>query len=57
MLWDKIAPLYPFYVKYINRNVNKQFVDFVTSKINEDDVILECACGSGMITKQVARKM
>ncbi|MBE6493977.1 MAG: class I SAM-dependent methyltransferase [Methanosphaera stadtmanae] len=56
MFWDKVAPLYPFYTKYINGKVNKQFVEFVASKINEDDIILECACGSGMITKPVARK-
>lgn len=56
MFWDKIAPLYPFYAKYINGAVNKQFVEFVASKINKEDIVLECACGSGMITEQVVRK-
>lgn len=55
MIWDKVAVIYDFFVNLINRKVNKQMVNEVRMLIRESDNVLECACGTGIITKEVAK--
>ena len=50
MFWDKIAGFYDFFEKCFNGEVNKKLVAEVAGLIEKDDVVLECACGTGMIT-------
>lgn len=50
MFWDKIAGFYDFFEKCFNGEVNKKLVAEVADLIEKDDVVLECACGTGMIT-------
>lgn len=50
MFWDKIAGFYDFFENFFNGEVNKKLVAEVAGLIEKDDVVLECACGTGMIT-------
>lgn len=54
MFWDRAANFYHLFANVYNRKVNKQLVFEVSKLIEENDTVLECACGTGMITKGIA---
>ena len=54
MFWDKAALGYDFFENIYNGDVNKRLVAEVSSMIEENDRVLECACGTGMISKGIA---
>ena len=54
MFWDKVAVLYDLFEKIYNGKVNRELCSEVAELIEENDRVLECACGTGMITKYVA---
>lgn len=56
MFWDKAASFYDFFETIYNRKVYKEFPLQVATIINEGDKVLECACGTGVITKAMASK-
>lgn len=56
MFWDKASGFYDFFEKHYNGEVNKALVEEVAQLINETDNVLECACGTGMISKAIAAK-
>ena len=56
MFWDKAAAYYDFFEYVYNGSVNKRLVQSVSAQIDSDDRVLECACGTGMISKGIARK-
>jgi len=56
MFWDKVAGLYDFFMKFKNGRVNKQLCFKVVELIDQNDRVLECACGTGMISEYVGRK-
>lgn len=54
MFWDKVAGLYNLFENIVNDKVNKQLCKEVAKLMEESDRVLECACGTGMITKYIA---
>jgi len=57
MFWDMIAGIYDLFGYVINGEVNRQLCDYVVSCLEETDKVLECACGTGMITAAMAGKV
>ena len=56
MFWDKVAVLYDLFEKVYNGKVNKQLCSEVEALIDEGDKVLECACGTGMLSRHIAKK-
>ena len=54
MFWDLVANFYDFFEKFYNGEVNRKLVIKVAEFVKKDDRVLECACGTGMITKAIA---
>lgn len=54
MFWDNVAGLYDVFEDVINGKVNRQLCAKVSGMIESSDRVLECACGTGMITKHMA---
>ena len=56
MFWDRVAFVYDVFANIINKKVHKKLKEIVADEITKDDDVLECACGTGMLTKVVAPK-
>lgn len=56
MFWDKVAWIYDIFEYVINRKANKDLCAKVENLISSQDEVLECACGTGMLTKVIAGK-
>ena len=56
MFWDIAANFYDIFENYYNGEVNHKLVLTIAELVNKDDRVLECACGTGMITKAIAPK-
>jgi len=56
MFWDKVAGVYELFETVYNGKVNRQLCREVASLMEDSDRVLECACGTGMITKCIAPK-
>lgn len=54
MFWDYASGLYDIYENWYNGKVNRSLSQKVASMVEKDDEVLECACGTGMLTKQMA---
>lgn len=54
MFWDTIAGVYDIFEDVYNGKVNKELCQEVAELISADDDVLECACGTGMLTVCVA---
>lgn len=55
MFWDKVAGIYDLY-QIINRKANNKAASICASYINKNDIVLECACGTGIMTRIIAPK-
>ena len=56
MFWDYIANFYDFFENLYNSKVNRELCIKVAEKISSNDNVLECACGTGMISVHIATK-
>lgn len=56
MIWDKLAFWYDLFANVINRRANKKLCQVVESLVCADDDVLECACGTGLLTGCMAKK-
>ncbi len=56
MFWDRAAIFYDFFVKYINRRTHKALIKETERIFNNSDIVLECACGTGMLSVPAAKK-
>lgn len=56
MFWNKISPVYDIFENVYNRKVYKGTGIKVAEFIDETDSVLECACGTGAITEEIAKK-
>lgn len=56
MFWDIAAKYYDFFEKLYNGKVYKKLGDRVAEYVSNTDKVLECACGTGCITKSVASR-
>ena len=56
MFWNKISPVYDIFENVYNRKVYKGTGIKVAEFIDESDNVLECACGTGAIPEEIAKK-
>ena len=56
VFWDMIAGVYDLFEKLYNGRCYDGTGVRVAQEINENDIVLECACGTGSISKPVAKK-
>ena len=56
MFWDKVSNLYDLFETVYNGKVYRGLGEKVSEEIDENDVVLECACGTGAISKYIAPK-
>ena len=56
MFWSTVSPLYDFFETAINRKVYLNTGKRVAAEIEPDDIVLECACGTGAISEPIAQK-
>ena len=56
MIWDTVSPLYDAFETLFNHRVYSNTGKAVAEEIEADDVVLECACGTGAISQHIAPK-
>ena len=56
VFWDMISGVYDLFEKLYNKKCYDGTGMRVAQEINENDIVLECACGTGSISKPVAKK-
>ncbi len=56
MFWDNVAPVYDIFANIINIRVHRNLCKQVSDLIESEDKVLECACGTGMLTVHIAEK-
>ncbi len=54
MFWDKVAGLYDGFIKLMNRGTTAHLQDEVAALLSPGDRVLECACGTGLLTVAMA---
>ncbi len=47
MFWDKVSGLYDFFETVYNGRVYQGLGKRVAKEIGQNDIVLECACGTG----------
>ena len=56
MFWDNVAGVYDVFVNVINRKTHQRLKKIVSSLIEPGDTVLECACGTGLLSAVIAQK-
>lgn len=56
MFWDKVAGVYDIFVNIINRKTHRKLKELVSALMQPDDTVLECACGTGLLSAVIAPK-
>ena len=56
MFWDNVAGVYDVFVNVINRKTHQKLKEIVSGLIEPDDTVLECACGTGLLSAVIAEK-
>ena len=56
MFWDRVAWVYDVFANIINRSANQRLCKAVGNMICPSDEVLECACGTGLLTGVIAHK-
>lgn len=54
MLLNKGAGVYDIFAKVINRKTHKKLIETIKGLILPEDDVLECACGTGLLTGAIA---
>ena len=54
MFWDRVAWVYDIFANGINRKANRALCASVKKMILPTDNVLECACGTGLLTAVIA---
>ena len=54
MFWDNVAWVYDIFANVINRKANRALCAAVGELISPADDVLECACGTGLLTGVIA---
>ena len=56
MFWDHVAGVYDVFVNVINGKTHRALRRIVADQIRPGDSVLECACGTGLLTTVIADK-
>ena len=56
MFWDNVAGVYDIYVNIINRKTHNALRTIISELISPEDTVLECACGTGLLSAVIAAK-
>ena len=56
MFWDNVAGVYDIFVNVINRKTHRKLKRILSALIEPGDVVLECACGTGLLSAVIAPK-
>ena len=56
MFWDKVSPLYDIFENIYNGKVYTDTGKKVAELIDPSDEVLECACGTGLLSAVIAEK-
>jgi len=56
MFWDSVAGVYDIFVNIINRKTHRRLKEIVSDLVEPDDTVLECACGTGLLSAVIAEK-
>lgn len=56
MFWDKVSGFYDLFETVYNGKVYRGLGEKVAEEIEKNDIVLECACGTGSISKYIAPK-
>lgn len=56
MFWDKVSGVYDLFETVYNGKVYRGLGQRIAEEIEEDDIVLECACGTGAISRYIAPK-
>ena len=54
MFWDNVAWVYDIFANGINRKANREMCAVVRKLIAPSDEVLECACGTGLLSSVIA---
>ena len=54
MFWDNVAGVYDIFVNVINRKTHQKLKKIVSDLIGPGDAVLECACGTGLLSAVIA---
>ncbi len=55
MFWDRVAGVYDIFANVINRKTHKALLAAVEKLISPTDDVLECACGTGLLSGVIAK--
>ena len=56
MFWDRVAGVYDLFVNVVNRKTHRALREIMAGLIDPGDEVLECACGTGLLTEVIAAK-
>ena len=56
MFWDSVARVYDLFVNVVNRRTHTALRKIVADLILPGDCVLECACGTGLLTEVIAQR-
>ena len=56
MFWDRVAGVYDIFVNIINRTAHQKLRGIIAGLIGPDDEVLECACGTGLLSEVIAER-
>ncbi len=54
MFWDRVAGVYDVFVNVINRKTHRELKRITAELIGPEDEVLECACGTGLLSTVIA---
>lgn len=54
MFWDSVAGVYDLFVNVVNRRTHVALRKIVSDLIRPGERVLECACGTGLLTEVIA---
>ena len=54
MFWDSVAGVYDLFVNVVNRRTHVALRKIVSDLIQPGERVLECACGTGLLTEVIA---
>lgn len=56
MFWNRISGIYDFVENTFNGKANRDITQYVANLIDSNDVVLECGCGTGMFSIEIAKR-